>query len=111
MKFWDMIKSKQSNNHLDGGKLIYERVKKESDQFASAIDLAKKSGKLLAYFLCLDYPMLFDNVDLIGFSLGTQVIKSCLTQLRRLGAYEIIGSIYLMGGATCIHSEDTKIFR
>lgn len=91
--------------------MIYDRVKKESDQFTSAIELAKKSGKLLAYFLCLDFPMMYENVDLIGFSLGTQVIKSCLSQLKRLGAYEIIGSIYLMGGATCILSEDVKIFR
>jgi len=85
---------------IGGGKLIYDKVMRESSRFSSAIELAKKSGKLLAYLICLDYPQAYHKVDLIGFSLGTQVIKSCLTQLKKIRAYKMVDSVYLMGGAT-----------
>ena len=35
----------------------------------------------------------------MGFSLGTQVIKSCLKTLSALGATEIIHNVTFMGGA------------
>lgn len=48
----------------------------ELNKFTHAVDMAKRSGKLLAYLILMDYPHFYENVDLIGFSLGTQVIKS-----------------------------------
>ena len=44
-------------------------------------------------------PFLCQSVSLIGFSLGTQVIKSCLKTLHKLGANDLIQNVTLMGGA------------
>jgi len=43
---------------------------------------AKMSGKLLACALALNYPFQTQSISLVGFSLGTQVIKSCLKTLH-----------------------------
>ena len=50
--------------------------------FNSVRHVARESGRLLAHMLILGYPKKFDEVTLVGFSLGTQVIKSCLTELH-----------------------------
>jgi len=47
----------------------------EADKFSTAVEFAMKSGKLLAYLLILNFLHIDEEVDLIGFSLGTQVIK------------------------------------
>jgi len=62
------------------------------------------SGKLLACALALSYPFETQSVSLVGFSLGTQVIKSCLKTLHQLGAlsngqFAMIENVTLLGGA------------
>lgn len=49
--------------------------------FLKSISDAKISGKLLAHALMLQFPFWDVSVSLIGFSLGTQVIYSCLEEL------------------------------
>lgn len=58
-------------------------------KFINAIDHAKASGKLLAHSLMLQYPFRGKSISLIGFSLGTQVIYSCLEELRKYDANHI----------------------
>jgi Protein of unknown function (DUF726) len=50
--------------------------------------------------LALGYPFSTHTVSLIGFSLGSQVIKSTLKTLHRIGATDIIHNVHFLGGAT-----------
>ena len=69
---------------------IPEKVKEVSDVFLRAIDKAHISGRLLGLCLALKYPFCDHTISLVGFSLGTQVVKSCLEEMHILGANDII---------------------
>jgi hypothetical protein len=52
---------------------------------------AKLSGKMLAHFLSAENSIFKgQSVSLVGFSLGTQVIKSTLNRLAKLGKTDLI---------------------
>jgi len=68
--------------------------------FLDAIKQAKLTGRLLAICLALGYPFSTQTISMMGFSLGTQVIKSCLSMLDKLGAYDIINNVTLLAGAS-----------
>jgi hypothetical protein len=72
--------------------------------------IATESGKLLAQALVLEYPKYLPKVSFVAFSLGTEVVKSCLQELHRLDAKGIVNNVYLMGGATTIRANETDIF-
>lgn len=57
--------------------------------FIQAMRSARISGKLLAHALMLQFPFVNQSISLIGFSLGTQVIYSCLEELKVYGAENI----------------------
>lgn len=57
--------------------------------FLHSIKMAKKSGKLLAHSLMMQFPFINHSISLVGFSLGTQVIYSCLEELKSHGADNI----------------------
>ena len=76
--------------------------------FTKAIKNARITGKLVALSLALGHPFSTQTVSLLGFSLGTQVIKSCLKTLALLGASDIIQNVTLLGGAS--HYETQKAF-
>lgn len=57
--------------------------------FMHAIQIAKVSGKLLAHSLMLQFPFVNQSISLVGFSLGTQVIYSCLEELKAYNADNI----------------------
>ena len=81
--------------------LIIDTVAKEVELlFNQAIKNARLTGKLVAVALALGYPFSTQTVSLLGFSLGTQVIKSCLKTLRLLGADDIVHNVTMLGGAT-----------
>ena len=72
--------------------------------FMDAKQKAKIAGKMLACALAMSYPFETQSITLVGFSLGTQVIKSCLKTLHSIGALSkgqnsIIQNVVLMGGA------------
>ena len=72
--------------------------------FMDAKKKAKIAGKMLGCALALSYPFETQSITLVGFSLGTQVIKSCLKTLHSLGALSrgqnsIIQNVVFMGGA------------
>ena len=61
-----------------------KKIIKKSDDYVSARDKAKLSGKLLAYIL---YSFKFFKefqINLVGFGLGNNVIKQCLKELLGL---------------------------
>ena len=68
--------------------------------FKDAIKKAKLTGKLIGISLALGYPFCTQNISMIGFSLGTQVIKSCLRTLHQLKAYDIINNVTFFAGAS-----------
>mmetsp|Transcript_2766 Transcript_2766/g.2575 ORF Transcript_2766/g.2575 Transcript_2766/m.2575 type:complete len:186 (+) Transcript_2766:584-1141(+) len=72
------------------------------DIFVQAIKSARLSGKLLAHALMLQFPFVNQSISLVGFSLGTQVIYSCLEELKAHGAENIINNVYFLGGAVSI---------
>ena len=55
-----------------------------SSLFKKAKQNAKYAGQLLACSLALKMPFKTQTISLVGFSLGSQVIKSCLKTLHML---------------------------
>ena len=53
----------------------------------------------MACALVAGYMFKNQTVSLMGFSLGCQVIKSCLKTLELFGARDIIHEVTLLGGA------------
>lgn len=82
------------------------------DLFQDAKKKAKLAGKLLACALALRMPFKTQTVSLVAFSLGTQVVKSCLKTLHQIYGSpsepplaqglppDIIQSATLLGGAS-----------
>jgi hypothetical protein len=68
--------------------------------FLDAIKQAKRTGRFLAICLALGYPFSTQTISMMGFSLGTQVIKSCLSMLDKLGAHDVINNVTLLAGAS-----------
>jgi len=86
---------------LTAKNIAYDSFSKPIDTlFNQAIKNARLTGKLVAVALALGYPFSTQTVSLLGFSLGTQVIKSCLKTLRLLGADDIVHNVTMLGGAT-----------
>jgi len=53
------------------------------EMFANTVKKAKLAGRLLAHALMIQFPFRNQSISLVGFSLGTQVMKSCLRELDR----------------------------
>ena len=60
---------------------------------------ARIAGKLLACSLALRDPFRSQSVSLVGFSLGSQVAKTCLKTLKTLNATDIIQNVTFLGAA------------
>lgn len=67
-----------------------DKVKIISDVFVEAQRKADISGKMLGCALALKYPFRDHTISITGFSLGTQVVKSCLETLHKVGSRDII---------------------
>jgi hypothetical protein len=76
--------------------------------FKDAINKAKLTGRLVAISLALGFPFSTQTISMIGFSLGTQVIKSCLSTLHKLGAHDIINNVTLLAGASHYEKNQEK---
>lgn len=63
-------------------KQISNTVSQTKGIFLEAKKQAKYAGKLLACALALNYPFETHTINIIGFSLGCQVTKSCLKTLH-----------------------------
>jgi hypothetical protein len=75
--------------------------------FTDSMKNAKCAGRILAHSLMIQFPFRNQSISLIGFSLGTQVIKSWLKELHRFKANNIsksflssiVNNVYFLGGA------------
>ena len=64
------------------------------------------SGKLLAHFLMRNESFRGQTVTLVGFSLGTQVCKSCVNRLAKLNCNDLVHNVYFLAGATFIKDQE-----
>ena len=94
------------------GKFIGETLNDGTETFKQARSNAKVTGKLLAHFLALEngQSSLFrdQTFSLIGFSLGSQVCKSTVNRLHKLGKDGLIHNVYFLAGATYISPQKQK---
>ena len=65
-------------------------AKKVEKLFKEARLIAKETGKILAIALANGWPFIKQTVSLVGFSLGGQVVKSCIKCLYKLGAKDVV---------------------
>ena len=66
--------------------------------FNKSFEEAKKTGFYLAHLLGELEIFGNNNVNLIGFSMGTIVIYECLMELQRMRKFNIINDVVIMGG-------------
>ncbi|EAS02844.2 hypothetical protein TTHERM_00353300 (macronuclear) [Tetrahymena thermophila SB210] len=109
---FDSVKSNAfSSLIIPGGKILklFQFVASSvlDNPFSKAFSQAELSGQYLAHFL--HKGNLFPNcsISLIGFSLGTQVIASCLHEYKKLITFSqqpsMIASVVFMGGVVDIN--------
>jgi len=99
----NFAKIKTGENLADAIKCLHSSV---FEHFKDATKSAKISGKLLALILYLRFPFGYNSViNLLGFSLGTKVIAQCIKTLHKLNAFNIIGDVFLLGGAASYRNE------
>lgn len=76
--------------------------------------MSKKFGKLLAYIITSRSVFKFHTLSLMGFSLGCNVIKHCLKELKIINSSidvsDIIQNIIFLGGATTFKQKHKEMF-
>ena len=71
-----------------------------------AIKNAKLSGELLGIAISLGLICANQTISISGFSLGSQVTKSCLQTLYECEAHHIVHQTAFMAGATHFNSNE-----
>ncbi len=73
--------------------------------FSQSKERAISSGKILATIIKCRNIFNAKYINLIGFSLGCQVIYSCLQQLKEYECYDLINNVTFLGGAVQIDND------
>ncbi len=76
-----------------------------SNSFLRARQTAKTCGKFLAHLICSRKFYKLQTINLVGFSLGSQVIKSCIKEIYNLSQRDksyrnIVQNVVFVAGAT-----------
>ena len=80
--------------------------------FLSCYEKAEYVGRILALFLVSNKEFNDCQINLVGFSLGCQVVVSCLKELNDLKKSRyMINNVLLMGGATIIEKYEYGLWR
>lgn len=79
-----------------------------SSSFIAAKHNGKVCGKMLAYIIASEIFFNYHTVTLIGFSLGTHVIKHCIKELEKLQIKDVIENVILLAGASNYSNENTN---
>ena len=80
--------------------------------FLKCKKIAKYAGKILALFLVCNEEFNNCQINLVGFSLGSQVIKHCIKELDKIkGHRDMINIVLFLGGATIIRDSKKFIWR
>jgi hypothetical protein len=73
--------------------------------WAVSLDRATAAGLILADSL-IDRNLGTRPITLVGYSLGSRVIFSCLLELARKGAYGIVQNVYIFGSPLVVKSDE-----
>ena len=102
-KFYSFFVNNEYNNSdfygYDWQSVNYKNIKRSKH-------VSKFYGKYLAYIIASREIFKFQTINLIGFSMGCNVIKYCLLELNKLNCNEIINNIIFLGG--CINLKMEK---
>jgi len=84
--------------------------------FHKAKDTAKICGKILAHLIASRAIFKFQTINLVGFSLGSHLIKHCLKELDKLAEHNselkhVIQNVVLVAGATHFKNQDKWVER
>ena len=80
--------------------------------FISSYKKAEFVGKILALFLTCNDEFNDCQINIVGFSLGCQVVVNCLKELNNLKKHRyMINNVLLMGGATIIEEYEYPLWR
>ncbi|CAM1507010.1 Fc.00g066510.m01.CDS01 [Cosmosporella sp. VM-42] len=73
--------------------------------WAVSLDRAVAAGKILADSL-MERSLGTRPITLVGYSLGSRVIFSCLQELAKKGAYGVVQNVYLFGSPIVVKKEE-----
>ena len=80
---------------------------KHTNEFAIAKKRSKYIGKILAYILASRKVFDYKSINLVGFSLGCNVIKHCLKELMFINNYGVLNNCYVINNlevSNCINN-------
>ena len=87
-------------------------IKKAADSFFWCYQKAECAGKILAIFLLNNEEFYDCQINLVGFSLGCQVVINCLKELNKFKNHKfMVNNILLMGGAAVIEESERDVWR
>ena len=101
-----------SSNSISLAIRVYINILNSAASFISCYKKAEYAGRVLALFLLSNEDFYDCQINLVGFSLGCQVIKNCLDELDEFKNNKfMINNVLLMGGATVIEESEKNKWR
>ena len=101
-----------SSNAISLAIRAYIDIFNSAASFISCYKKAEYAGRVLALFLLSNEEFHDCQINLVGFSLGCQVIKNCLNELNEFKKNKfMINNVLLMGGATVIEESEKNKWR
>ena len=101
-----------SSNSISLAIRVYIDILNSAASFISCYKKAEYAGRALALFLLSNEDFYDCQINLVGFSLGCQVIKNCLDELDEFKNNKfMINNVLLMGGATVIEESEKNKWR
>ena len=98
-----------NNIFLNGDYYIYDWQSLNYPNKTDFKEVATFYGILLSYIIISKLFFQFQTINLIGYSTGCKIIKSCLKQLHELkksiNIYDVINNVILIGGASHFNLE------
>lgn len=73
---------------------LYQKF--QDNPFNPAFDAAGATGEFMAEFLMYNFKGYF--INLVGFSLGTELVRNLMDRLLQKGQIHMINKVYFIGG-------------
>ena len=96
LKIHDLLNIKIDEN--DRNKTYRKIASKVMPSFEKCRAYSDQAGAFLALLIALRIPFNVEAISFVSFSLGTEVVKSCLENLKVLNIYDKVHDVILMGG-------------
>ena len=99
-----------NNLYTNSDFYLYDWQSLNYNGISSIKKITKFYGKLLAYIIASREIFSFQIINLIGFSMGCNIIKYCLIELnkinKKINCFDIINNVIFIGG--CINIKNSK---